>query len=155
MRLLVFSDAHGTTHGPREALLAQPLAKHVFFLGDGARALEPLVEEFSDRTFYFVRGNCDAFADYPDANLAKVGGITVFYTHGHLYGADEEKMALTARLRGADLLLYGHTHVPRAGYVEGLHIVNPGSIARSRQGANSYAVIDVEPTGLMPVIIRI
>ncbi len=155
MRLLIFSDAHGSAHGVREALLAQPLAKHVFYLGDGVRAIAPLAEEFADRTFYMVRGNCDAFAEYPDADLAKVGGITVFYTHGHLYGADEEKMALAAKLRGADLLLYGHTHVARTAYCQGLHIVNPGSIARSRQGANSYAVIDVEPTGLMPVIIRL
>lgn len=155
MRLLIFSDAHGSIRGAKEALFAQPQARHVFFLGDGTRDIPALQEEFPDRTFYTVRGNGDLWDDAPQTDMVEVGGKRVFFTHGHLFGANEEKMALCARLRGADILLYGHTHVPRTAYLDGLHVVNPGSVTRSRQGANSYAVIDIEPSGILPIIIRL
>ncbi|NWG53004.1 MAG: metallophosphoesterase family protein [Hydrogenophilaceae bacterium] len=45
----------------------------------------------------------------------------------------------------ADIVFYGHTHVPVAAYVNGVHIVNPGAVGELRPGAAdlSCAVLDL------------
>ena len=46
-----------------------------------------------------------------------------------------------AHFAGAQLVLYGHTHIARIDYVAGMTVVNPGS---SGLGAEpSFAVIDI------------
>ena len=51
-----------------------------------------------------------------------------------------------ARERKADILLFGHTHVPMQDYDDGLYVLNPGSL----HGANaSYGILDITPAGIM------
>ena len=64
-------------------------------------------------------------------------------------------LLLDARKCKVSAALYGHTHISRISYEDGLYIVNPGSVSRSRNGPNSYAVIDITEKGIMPIIITI
>ena len=50
--------------------------------------------------------------------------------------------------RGAQALLYGHTHIPHIDYHDGLWLVNPGSIGDHRRP--SYGVLTVEGDKLSP-----
>ena len=63
--------------------------------------------------------------------------------------------AKTARQNGCDIALYGHTHIANILYEDGIYIVNPGSCSQSRNGKESYAVIDIEPNGIMPIIVEL
>ena len=79
-------------------------------------------------------------------------------THGHLYGVKSGASDLirSAADRGADLLLYGHTHVaeerylPEGAIIDGyrlpkpLWIMNPGSLGAPRNGAPSYGLIQIQ-----------
>lgn len=154
MRILVFSDSHGRSAPVENAIAAHGEAKTVIFLGDGARELLHLTEIFPDRTFLFVRGNCDFGGDLPSSGEIKVEGRTVFYTHGHEYsvGLSTDRLEKAARARGADIVLYGHTHIARIEYRDGLYIVNPGSVAHPREGGCSFAMIDILPSGIVPII---
>ena len=54
-----------------------------------------------------------------------------------------------AKEKGADVVFYGHTHVPELTYEDDITIVNPGSISYPRQDGRhpSYVVIDVDSQG--------
>jgi putative phosphoesterase len=54
----------------------------------------------------------------------------------------------------ADLVLYGHTHVSKTEYVDGIYFVNPGSLSRAVEGRTGYALIDIVSSGIMPLLIR-
>ena len=87
-----------------------------------------------------VRGNCDRADSHitlgfpmPLYQVFDISGKTVLVTHGHLF--DESFLPDDVRL---DILLSGHTHVPRCETVNGILCCNPGSIsfprAQSHQG---------------------
>ena len=96
---------------------------------------------------YMVRGNCDGKSKLPAAALIALGGHKVFITHGHIYGARPSVPLMTdiAKENGADIVMYGHTHVPYLKKVFGVTVLNPGSISLPRQedGKKSYAIMTV------------
>ena len=109
--ILIFSDSHGNPDRVAEVLNRNG-ARHVFFLGDGLRDLA--FAPFGSRCLYAVRGNCDwtGLDDTPDEDVEIIDGVRIFYTHGHKYGVKSGLGAAIAAAasRGADVLLYGHTH---------------------------------------------
>ena len=59
-------------------------------------------------------------------------------------------LAAAARERGADIALFGHTHLRLERYLpperdgeRPLWLFNPGSISRPREGRPSYGIIDI------------
>ncbi len=71
--------------------------------------------------------NCDFGALEPLDGLAAFDGVVVFYTHGHLYGVkyDLDTLADAAAARGANVALFGHTHIPVAEERGGVFLFNP------------------------------
>lgn len=157
MRILVVSDSHRNTSVLRKIINAQPEAENVIFLGDNAGDIDEIKPEFPDRRFYTVCGNCDFFSEYPAADFAEIGGKRIFFCHGHTLNVKFGMSALisAAKSRECDIALYGHTHISNILYEDGLYTVNPGSCSKPRDGAPSYAVIDIVESGIMPVIIRL
>jgi putative phosphoesterase len=113
-----------------------------FFLGDGERDVIRLQENFPDLPVYSVRGNCDFRTDLNKLLICNVEGVIIFATHGHLsnvkYEDDLRTLTYQAKEAGADIALFGHTHVPTLEYIEGgsvrgadreLVLFNPGSLA--------------------------
>ena len=78
-------------------------------------------------------------------------GRHIFITHGHYYyvAMSEERLKEEARERGADIVMYGHTHKPSLTREEDLITLNPGSVAYPRQQGRrpSYMVMELEPEG--------
>lgn len=146
MRILVFSDSHGHARNLQEALLRHPDITDVIHLGDGNRECESIADVFADHTFYAVCGNCDFACAAPGVRLEMFCGKQVMLTHGHLYGVKGGyyNIACAARERGADLVLFGHTHVAFAEYVDGLYLFNPGSLKDGR-----YGIVDISAAGIL------
>lgn len=157
MRLVVISDSHKRGWVVDKILQRETQARHIFFLGDVTADIEDFVYEYTDKKFYIVSGNCDYFSQYPTTDVARIGETNIFFTHGHTFGVKGGIGALSRAARAADckIALYGHTHIPDIRYDDGLYIVNPGSCAQSRNGANSYAVIDIRENGILPAIITV
>ncbi len=155
MRIVVISDSHRRADTVEKIIKAQTDANHIFFLGDLTSDIEDLVYEYNDKNFYIVSGNCDFNSSYSYSNIAKIGDVSIFYTHGHSFGVKggTAHLSAAARERGCKIALYGHTHIPYISYDDGLYIVNPGSCSCSREGPNSYAVIDITEKGIIPIII--
>lgn len=156
MQLLITSDSHGYAQSLVQALLAHPHAAAWIHLGDGARDVERAQAAFPALPLYAVCGNCDFYVpgmpSPANALLEKIGGRTVFMTHGHLYHVKSGlyDLCAAASARGAETVLFGHTHTPFYDFKDGLLALNPGAIC---DGA--YATLDILPDKLLPALRRL
>ena len=161
MKILIASDIHGSAYYCRKLLeaLDREDAPRMLLLGDilyhGPRNDLPeeyapkqvisLLNPLKDRVVS-VRGNCEAevdqmVLDFPvlaDYCLMPVGERMMYCTHGHIY--NEENLP---PMMPGDVLLYGHTHVPRAELCGDKWMLNPGSVSIPKGGSvQSYAVLE-------------
>ena len=157
MRIVVISDSHKRTNVIDEILSVQSSASHVFFLGDNASDIEDFEYIYPNMRFHTVCGNCDYNSFLPSVGLETVNGVKILYTHGHTYGVKygTQRLKEAAKNSGCGIALYGHTHISKTVYEDGIWIVNPGSCSSPREGRASYAVIDIEKNGIMPIIINV
>lgn len=146
MRILVFSDSHGSTYKLRTAISDHPEADMIIHLGDGERDMALLDEEIAGRRTVQVCGNCDIYSMLPDNEIITVMGKKIFCTHGHpeLVKHGQSVLIDKAQKMGAHIALYGHTHQSVTDYIDGLHVMNPGAIMNGEYGA-----IDITPNGIM------
>ena len=146
MRLIVFSDSHGSVRYMRQALEMHPEADVIIHLGDGERDFETLGDLLDSKRVIQVCGNCDLYSQLNVEERLVLGGVKVLCTHGHFmhvkYG--EQMLKEVARNCGAHIVLYGHTHTPVSKYDDGLYVFNPGS---ARDGC--YGIVDIERSGIM------
>lgn len=142
MKILVLSDSHGNISAMQRCVEAvQP--HHVLFLGDCLRDAEHLREYYPALPMDTVPGNCDwGSLDEPE-RLIELGGVRIFMMHGHTRNVKYSGMSAyyAAKEMVADILLYGHTHVPMVDYDGTLYTMNPGTVGDRSRG--SYGVITV------------
>lgn len=145
-KLLILSDSHNSRSAIERILRAEPDAGALIFLGDGLRDLEQALMSFPKTRAYAVAGNCDYGALEPLDGLAAFEQVVVFYTHGHMYGVkyDLDTLAEAAAARGADVALFGHTHVPYAEQRGKVFLFNPGSCGRCYTGPDTYGVLQLD-----------
>lgn len=123
MRIAVIADTHDNL--PAKVCAAVAEADEIWHLGDVCapgilgflRAVGPAV--------CVVRGNCDDCAEWPLTLDLEREGFRIRLQH------IPPRIAPT----GFDLLLHGHTHVPRDEVLGGVRFLNPGCITRPNRGA--------------------
>ncbi len=154
MRILVVSDTHRDAFALREAILKQPTAEVVIHLGDGAEEAQEMKENFPEKMFLMVRGNCDWGVKIPIDGDITLAGKHIFYTHGYTYNVKYGlyEAISAARGRKANILLFGHTHYAMTDYQDGLYIMNPGSLHGSQ---GSYGIIDITDAGIVTNLLKI
>ena len=141
MKILVFSDSHGAMGKMVEAM-EHERPHHVFFLGDHYRDGIELSELYPDIPMDIVRGNCD-WGRGPDLRVVELEGVRFLLTHGHLQyvksGLDE--LLQEAKNRQVHVACFGHTHLAKVVYRDGIYLMNPGSAGgcHAREG---YGVIE-------------
>ncbi len=141
MKILVFSDSHGAMGKMVEAM-EHERPHHVFFLGDHYRDGIELSELYPDIPMDIVRGNCD-WGKGPDLRVVELEGVRFLLTHGHLQyvksGLDE--LLQEAKNRQVQVACFGHTHLAKVVYRDGIYLMNPGSAGgcHAREG---YGVIE-------------
>ena len=151
MKILVMSDAHGDVAAVTSVL--KRCDGHVdmcVFLGDGAEAASYALSLFPRLARVIVQGNCDAFrlgasSEFPEEQLFEADGVTFLCMHGHRHGVKSGvgRAAEYAASKGANVLLYGHTHERDDRIVEtssgDVRAINPGAIGR---GDGSFALVE-------------
>lgn len=157
MRIVVFSDSHNDYFTLRDIVLSQPSAEVFLHLGDGDREFEYLKANFPFRIMRGVRGNCDWGSVGEISDTAIFASKKIFFTHGHAYGVKSgfEKLKREAVKAGADIALFGHTHVAMTEYDNGIYYMNPGSVVSPQHGPPSYGVIDVTEAGIVTFIVKL
>ena len=143
LEILVISDTHSdrsVVFRAMKKMLTPPDA--VLFLGDGLSDLSVITSEegWEEIPVYSVAGNCDGASffldDVPEVRVLTLGGCRIVMMHGHTYDVKYGNIAALdyALERGADVLLYGHTHIPVAEHRRigdrTIVVGNPGSLGR-------------------------
>lgn len=150
MKLLVLSDSHGMLQFMCDAVEKEH-PDYVIHLGDHDRDAEELARYYPQLPVTWVCGNCDRFSDAPQTRTAVYGGKKIFFCHGHTLGVKGGllRAVYAAREAGADVLLYGHTHIPIHDEADGLTVLNPGACgAKNFFGKPTYGVIEITQQGL-------
>lgn len=153
MKYFIASDIHGSFKYAESLFKAfeREKADKILLLGDllyhGPRndlpegyepkAVIELLNRYKDR-IVCVRGNCDTevdqmVLDFPimaDYGIFAQGDVVVYATHGHVFGGDNPP-----KLRGGEILLCGHTHVPKCEQKEGFVYMNPGSVSIPKENS--------------------
>jgi putative phosphoesterase len=129
LRIAVIADTHDRF--PESVADAISAADEIWHLGDVCReATLELVRRLGPPVTV-VKGNNDFFQPWPMEELLERHGVTCRLIH---------IPPRPTKLGTTHLLLHGHTHVPRDEVVEGVRILNPGSIGKANKGAPpSYA----------------
>lgn len=142
VRILVISDSHGENGNLRYAIGQVLPVDLLLHLGDVEGDLARILGAAPPYLVRCVRGNMDT-GRYPALLLLSICGHRIFAAHGDRYGVrmSPERISLAAREQGADVVCYGHTHVPVCETGNGILLLNPGSISRPRLGKKSYAVL--------------
>ncbi len=165
MKLLVVSDIHGRYERLIDLMELHADADALVFLGDGVRDLYRAGANLYPFTIYAVKGNCDVSSvfvsdgskDAPSELTFTLDGFRFYAIHGHTKAV---KSSLTNAIcaaveKGADVLLYGHTHIPCEMYLPAqtpakdglldkpLYVFNPGSLGESGDGKAHFGLIEI------------
>lgn len=151
MKILVFSDSHGSFSGIRRALSLHSDTDFVFFLGDGIREAEQIPATLPHLVgLYAVRGNCDLGTyDIPEELICEIAGKRFFLCHGYTrhVKATMYEMHAAAAEKKVDVALFGHTHLPYLSYFSEAerpyYLMNPGSISHASDGRSHYGIIQI------------
>ena len=151
MRVLVISDTHKKHENLKVVLERVSPVDLVIHLGD-AEGYEDYIGELCGCPLEIVAGNNDFFSSLPREKEIMVGNYRVFMTHGHYYyvGSGIEDLKREALARGADVAMFGHTHIPLIEYGDGIVVMNPGSFSYPRQEGKrpSYILMDIDKKGM-------
>ncbi|MBP1744808.1 MAG: phosphodiesterase, family [Firmicutes bacterium] len=160
MKIMVASDIHGSAFYCEKLVKAykEENADKLLLLGDilyhGPR--NPLPKEYDPKKvaemlneisseLLCVRGNCDTEVDQMVLEFPIMAEYCILYienrmilaTHGHKFNEANHPM-----LKKDDILLNGHTHVPKLTEHDNYLYMNPGSVSMPKEdSANGYMMI--------------
>ena len=159
MKILIGSDIHGSAYWANKFfdLFEREQCDKIVLLGDllyhGPRndiprgsdtmSLIDIFNSYKDKIIA-VKGNCDANVDEEvldfelkdSYEVIEVDDKKWFLSHGHIY--NEYNLP---PIGSADIMLNGHTHIPIDKDVEGLRILNPGSVSIPKGGSKNSCLL--------------
>ncbi|MBO5488650.1 MAG: metallophosphoesterase [Eubacterium sp.] len=146
-RLLVFSDSHGSIQGLLDVVNRHKEVDAIFHAGDIVGDDDRL-RNATAKQVCIVRGNCDWGSSLPSQMVVTLGGKRIAICHGDRYvnygGTDS--LRYWGMENNADMIIFGHTHVPYLEQNSQMTILNPGSISRPRQEGHqeTYAYVEID-----------
>jgi len=138
LKIFVLADTHDKVPVSLEPLAAG--ADEIWHLGDVcAPSILQTIETFGPPVTV-VRGNCDGEPDWPLTADLKRNRVRFRLVHIPPDHAPSD----------VDVVLHGHTHVPRDERVGGVRFLNPGCVTRPNRGAvPSVAILEIAADGKM------
>ena len=146
MKVLIVSDTHRKNDNYFKVLdIHKP--DLVIHCGD-VEGSEYALSEAAECPVQIVLGNNVFFSYLPRELDLKIECFKIWVTHGHNYYVSMGNQILKqeAAARGADIVVYGHTHRPVVDRSGGVIAVNPGSLSYPRQDGRrpSYVLMEAE-----------
>jgi uncharacterized protein len=145
-RIGIISDTHGLLRPEAERALMG--VNHIIHAGDiGRPEIIDSLRRIAPVTA--IRGNVDIgewARQYPDTKLVRLAGKSIYVLH--------DVKTLQADLgAGIDVIVSGHSHVPKIDTVGGVLYLNPGSAGPRRfKLPITLATLVVTPEGMRPEI---
>jgi uncharacterized protein len=136
LKIFVLADTHDKVPANLESLAAG--ADEIWHLGDVcAPSVLQNIETFGPPVTV-VRGNCDSYFEWPLTLDLKRNGTRFRLVH---IPPDDSPNDI-------NVVLHGHTHVPRNEVVKGVRFLNPGCVTRPNRGSPpSVAWLEIAADG--------
>jgi hypothetical protein len=146
-RIGIISDTHGLLRPEAELCLSG--VDHIVHGGDiGHPDIIAALRRIAPVTA--IRGNVDQgdwASDYPETETVRLAGRTIFVVH------DLKTMRIDAASLGIDIVVSGHSHVPKVETEGGVLYLNPGSAGRRRfKLPITLATLDLTSDSLRPML---
>ena len=157
MKIVVVSDSHKEFHKLNSVVENNLDADAFIHLGDGEHEFNDVRNLHPEKSFLFVKGNCD-FADNKTIRIANAKGIKILCVHGHEHHVHQglDTLIAVAKQNGCKIALYGHTHLYRTELIDGIYVMNPGSIDSPRdKRPPSYGIITIDDDGVIYIAILV
>jgi putative phosphoesterase len=137
----IISDTHGLLRPEAERRLTG--VDHIIHAGDiGRPEIVDALRRIAPVTA--IRGNVDSdewASEYPATKLVRLAGKSIYVLH--------DLKTLQVDTAGIDVIVSGHSHVPKIDTVGGILHLNPGSAGRRRfKLPITLATLDVTPEGI-------
>lgn len=149
MKILVVSDSHGR-NGYLEKVFLKTQPDMLIHLGD-LEGSELFIQSCVTCPVEMVCGNNDYFSDLEREKMIQLGRYKVLLTHGHRHRVNfgTEDIKSWAVKQGADIVMFGHTHMPLLDTSTQITLLNPGSISQPRQDGRipTYALMELDRLG--------
>jgi len=149
MKIIVFSDSHSDVDTMIEVVNFEK-PDMIFHLGDNTKDAALLSKNFKTIPIKNVIGNTDSKDDGSEEVYEKILGHKIILTHGHQQGVDQEQSGIKTLLKycedkGADILMFGHSHQPFALNCKGVWLFNPGRVGKksSRKIYATYGILNL------------
>jgi uncharacterized protein len=142
----IISDTHGLLRPEAERRLAG--VDHIVHAGDiGRPEIVDALRKIAPVTA--IRGNVDIgewAREYADTELVRLAGKSIYILH------DLNSLHIDPRAN-TDVIVSGHSHVPKIQRIDGILYLNPGSAGPRRfKLPITLATLEVTPGGLRPEI---
>jgi len=133
LRIAVIADTHDRF--PESVAEEIAVADEIWHLGDVCRAATLETIHRIGPPVIVVKGNNDFFQPWPMEVTLDRAGLAFRLIH---------IPPRPTKLGTSDILLHGHTHIPRNEVIAGVRVLNPGSIGKANKGAPpSYAWLEL------------
>ncbi|WP_434310936.1 metallophosphoesterase [Hominifimenecus sp. rT4P-3] len=151
MKVLVVSDTHRYLNHFVTVLERVSPVDRVLHLGD-VEGEEDVIRSLCENVpVEFVAGNNDFFSHEEREKEIVLENYRILMTHGHMYGVSTglSRLAAEGEARGAQVVLYGHTHRPLIDHRGALTLMNPGSLSYPRQPGRkpSFGILEIDAKG--------
>jgi len=146
MKIAVVSDTHHRTKSIIKKLKDIKNLDLIIHLGDMVKDAYKIENEIGVEVIK-VKGNCDYNVfDEKEEMILNYKKRKFFITHGHKYNIkyDFNQLYYKAKEIEADVVIFGHTHIPSSETVEDIIFFNPGSttIPRTQKG-KTFGIVEI------------
>lgn len=141
MEVLIISDTHAMNREDLLAVLHRHPVDYYIHCGDIFSPYRKLPLS----NLYLVRGNND-FNKAKEKLTPFIDNHRFFITHGHLYNVyyNMHSLLQAAKEEKANIVCFGHTHVPFLQTIDNILVINPGSAyyPRGDYFEPTYCILD-------------
>lgn len=141
--VVVLSDTHGNLSFKPEFERVLCESDFIIHLGDLSQDGAKIKSRYNQNTF-LINGNCDMVKLGEDEQVVQIEGVNIFLTHGHRYSVKQTLFPLAQRAKSLEckIALYGHTHNAAADEIDGVCLLNGGTLSRFAKKSYLYLVIN-------------
>ncbi|MEF9962007.1 MAG: YfcE family phosphodiesterase [Erysipelotrichaceae bacterium] len=161
MLLLLMSDTHGELSKVKDILQVEHDVDQILHCGDVGFDL------MDDSKFLCVKGNHDENQNFPKTRMITILNHRILMLHGDRFEREvldelcktcdvndyvyedcinimNQLCSQLAKENNCDMVCYGHTHYPVNKMIDGVHVLNPGSLFYNANGGASYMVVSID-----------
>lgn len=130
MKILITSDIHKDLKRLNKVLTKHQKLDYHLDAGDSNLSIDYL----NEKKITSVKGNTDFFSKLPVHRILEIDNKRILLIHGHHHSVKSGLSSLVnyAKLKEADICIYGHTHKQKMEVIDNITMLNPGALKQGK-----------------------